>query len=144
VIGNKPQTGEMTMSIWDRPGFLRTVLFVDAATCVATGLAMSVGSNLVARLTQLPAGLIMPAGMCLFPIAAFIVIVATRSTTWLLGVWLVIFGNIGWIVGSLWLLIPGTVTPNGLGYGFIMVQATTVAVLAELEFMGVQRTTARL
>ena len=50
------------MSICDRPEFLRTVLLVDAATCVATGLVMSVGSNLVAQLTQLPAGLLMPAG----------------------------------------------------------------------------------
>lgn len=121
------------------PNFLRTVLLADAATCVATGLLMSAGSGLLAGLTHIPAALLMSAGLSLFPIAAFIAFVALRPGTWPLGVWLVIVGNIGWVVGSLCLLVPGTIAPNTLGYAFLILQAIAVAILTELEIMGVRR-----
>jgi hypothetical protein len=123
------------------PHFLRTVLLADAATCVATGLLMTAGSGLVAGLTHIPAGLLVSAGLSLFPIAAVIAFVALRPGTWPLGVWLVILGNIGWVVGSLYLLVPGTLAPNGVGYAFLIVQAAAVVVLTELEIMGVRRAT---
>jgi hypothetical protein len=125
----------------NHPRFLRTVLLADAATCVATGLLTTAGSGLLAGLTHIPAGLLMAAGLSLFPIAAFIAFVAMRPATWPLGVWLVILGNIGWVIGSLYLLVPGTIAPNGLGYAFLIVQALAVVVLTELEVMGVRRAT---
>jgi hypothetical protein len=115
------------MSIQHHPNFLRTVLRIDAATCVATGLLMTVGTKPLAGLTQLPPGLLLAAGLSLLPIAAFIVFV-----------WLIIFGNIGWVLASVWLLIAGAVTPNALGAAFVIVQAVAVAALATLEFMGVR------
>jgi hypothetical protein len=128
----------------NQPGFLRTVLLADAATCVATGLLMTAGSGLLAGVTQLPDGLLMAAGLSLFPVAAFIAFVATRSGTWPLGVWplgvwLVILGNIGWLVGSVYLLVPGTIAANALGYAFVIFQAVAVLVLTELEIMGLRR-----
>ena len=44
------------MSLLDRPEFLRTVLLVDAVTCVATGALMTVGAGFVSGLTQIPTG----------------------------------------------------------------------------------------
>ncbi len=84
------------MSPINHPEFLRTVLKIDAATCVATGLLMTAGAGIVSGLTQLPSGLLMTAGASLFPIAAFMAFAATRVPAWPLGVWLVILGNIGW------------------------------------------------
>jgi len=123
----------------NHPNFLRTVLLADAATCVATGLLMTAGSSLLAGLTHIPAGLLTSAGLSLFPIAAVIAFVALRPGTWPLGVWLVILGNIGWVIGSLYLLVPGTIAPNALGYAFLIVQAVAVLVLTELEIMGIRR-----
>jgi hypothetical protein len=100
---------------------------------------MTAGSGLLAGLTHLPAGLLTCAGFSLFPVAAFMAVVAMRPGTWPLGVWLVIFGNIGWVIGSLFLLVPGTIAPNGLGYAFLIIQAAAVVVLTELEIMGVRR-----
>jgi hypothetical protein len=51
----------------------------------------------------------------------------------------VIFGNIGWVAGSLWLLFSGSVAPNDLGRAFILAQALGVAILAQLEIMGIRR-----
>lgn len=127
------------MTLANHPNFLRTVLLIDAATCVATGLLMTAGAGPVARLTQIPAGLLMTAGLSLFPIAAFIAFVATRVSSWPAGVWLAILGNAGWVLGSLWLLVSGTVAPNGLGIAFVVIQAIAVAALADLEWLGIRR-----
>ena len=51
----------------------------------------------------------------------------------------IVVGNLGWVVGSLWLLLGSPIVPNGLGTAFIIGQATAVAVLAEMEFLGVRR-----
>ena len=123
----------------NHPNFLRTVLLADAATCVATGLLMTAGSGHIAGLTHKPAAVLMSAGLSLFPIAAVIAFVALRPGTWPLGVWLVILGNIGWVIGSLYLLVPGTIAPNALGCAFLIVQAVAVLVLTELEIMGIRR-----
>jgi hypothetical protein len=127
------------MSLLDRPEFLRTVLLVDAVTCVATGALMTVGAGFVSGLTQIPTGLLMSAGLTLFPIAAFIAFVATRRPLPRAGVWLVIIGNIGWVLGSALLLVTGAITPNATGYAFVIAQAVAVAVLAELEMFGLRR-----
>jgi hypothetical protein len=132
-------TGEITMSLVDRPDFLRNVLLVDAITCVATGALMTLGADLVAGLTQLPKGLLTSAGLSLFPIAAFMAFVATRRPPPRPGVWLVIIGNVGWVLASVLLLLSGAIAPNGLGYAFVTMQAIAVALLAELEFMGLRR-----
>jgi hypothetical protein len=54
-------------------------------------------------------------------------------------VWAVIVGNVGWIAGSLWLLSGGNIAPNGLGHAFVLAQAFAVAILVQLEVMGVRR-----
>ena len=46
------------MSFIHSPKFLRTVLLVDATTCVATGLLMALGADLVTGLTAIPASLL--------------------------------------------------------------------------------------
>ena len=53
------------MSITQSAKFLRTVLLIDAATCVATGLLMALGADIVAGLTAVPAPLLLYAGLSL-------------------------------------------------------------------------------
>lgn len=124
------------------PNFLRTVLLIDAATCAATGALMVLGSGIIGRLTNVPPDLLLYAGFSLFPIAAFIALVATRERLSLPAVWFVVLGNVMWVVGSLWLIFGGSITPNALGYAFIGAQAAAVAVLAELEYFGLRRRSA--
>jgi hypothetical protein len=122
--------------VLNHPNFLRTILTLDAATCVATGTLMAVAATPLSSLMLIPTNVLWVAGMSLFPIAVFIAVVAARLPRSLTGVWLVIGGNAAWVIGSLALLVDGGFSPNALGAAFIVVQAVAVAILAELEFMG--------
>jgi len=132
------------MSITHPADFLRTVLIVDAATCVASGLLMTLGATFLSGLTAIPSGLLLYAGLSLFPIAAFMAVTATRPVLFRPAVWLIIAGNALWVVASVLIMLDGFVAPNGLGYAFIIAQAVAVGVLAELEFMGLRRHVAAL
>jgi len=127
------------MSIINHPNFLRTVLGADAATCGATGLLLSFGKNALAALTGLPAGLLLAAGLALLPIAAFIAGTALQATLPRWAVWAIIIGNLGWVAASFGLLLAGPVSPTAFGYAFVAFQAIAVAILADLEYLGLRR-----
>jgi hypothetical protein len=118
---------------------LRSILLLDAASCVASGLPMAAASRVLASATDIPAALLVPAGLALLPIAAFITFVALRPSSWPGAVWLIVMGNIGWVLASLWLAAGGVIAPNALGTAFIVAQAVVVAALAWLEAAMVRR-----
>lgn len=124
--------------------FLRWVLIIDAATCVATGLLAMIGSGAFDQFLGLPAELLRYAGFSLLPFAAFLVYLATRETLSYSMVWAVIILNALWTVDSLLLLITGWVDPTELGYGFVVAQALGVAILAGLEYVGLRKSAARI
>jgi hypothetical protein len=128
---------EITMLETHTPNFLRRVLLADAATCAASGIVMSLGAGVLGKLMQIPAGILLYAGLSLFPVAAFIALVATRGGIPVPAVWLVIVGNVLWVLGSLWLLLGGAIAPNALGTVYILAQAAAVALLTVLEIKGV-------
>lgn len=115
------------------PLSLRRLLLVDAATCAAMGLLLTLGAAPVAELTALPAGLLLYVGIALFPCAAFMALAALPQTVNPLAAWVVVLGNVGWVVGSAGILVAGWVAPNALGVVFVVIQALAVAVLAKLE-----------
>jgi hypothetical protein len=118
---------------------IRRVLFVDAATCVVMGAALFAAAGALASILALPETLLRYAGLSLFPIAAFIGWAATRSHSQPGAVWLVIAGNVLWVLASLALLLGEWVSPNALGYAFVMAQAACVALLAALEYAGLRK-----
>ena len=126
----------------DRSAFLRRVLVVDAATCVAMGLLLSLGSDLLSPLLGLPRLLLQYSGLSLFPTAAFMAWVATQANLSRFRAWIVIAGNALWVVGSVILLISDWVFPTSLGHAFVIAQALAVMLLAELEYTGLRRSLA--
>jgi hypothetical protein len=119
--------------------FLRRVLFADAATCIATGLLLTLGSGLLEQFTGLPAGLLRYAGLSLFPFAALLVYLAARENLSPPVVWAVIVLNALWTAESFLLLLTGWVAPTELGYAFVVAQALGVAVFAGLEYFGLRK-----
>jgi len=119
--------------------FLRKVLLLDAATCAISGALMSLGASIVSRWTALPYDLLFYAGLALFPIALFMAMIALQSFVVPAMVWLIIVGNLLWVIGCVWLLAGGQVAPNTIGQVFIAAQALTVAILTKLEHDGLRR-----
>ena len=119
--------------------FLRKVLLVDAMTSAAMGLALAAGAGVFASMLGLPEALLRYSGASLIPFAAFVAWVATREILWRAGVWAVIACNALWALDSLLLLVPGWLAPALPGYAFVIAQAVFVAVLAELEYVGLRR-----
>ena len=112
---------------------LRNVLLVDAVTCAIMGAFLALGAGALGGLAQIPPALLFYAGLSLFPIAAFMAIVATRPSIHETAVWLIIAGNALWVTGSFALVVSEWIVPNALGSAFIVGQALVVAVLAKLE-----------
>jgi hypothetical protein len=132
------------MTYANSSSFLRWVLIVDAASSGAMGLLLIVAANLLAPMLGLPVVLIDTAGVSLVPFAALVGWVGTRQNLPRPGVWAIIACNAVWSVDSILLLVSGYVAPTALGYAFVVGQALFVAVLAELEYLGLRRSAASI
>jgi hypothetical protein len=111
----------------------RCLLLIDATTCGVMGAVLTLGADALGSLTRIPPALLFYAGLALFPIAAFMAVVATRPVIQPAAMWLVVAGNGLWVVASLMLVLAGWIAPNPFGIAFIVAQALVVAVLAMLE-----------
>jgi hypothetical protein len=47
--------------------------------------------------------------------------------------------NATWVAGSVLLPPSGWIAPNGLGYALLIGQALAVAVLAQMQYIGLQK-----
>jgi len=119
--------------------FLRNVLAVDAAMCVAAGAASALGANLLGPLLDLPQALLFWAGLFLLPWSAFLFALSRRAEVARLWLVYVIVVNALWVAASVAILATGLVAPNWLGIAFLLVQAAAVAVLSQLQIMGLRR-----
>ncbi|MDX1554015.1 MAG: hypothetical protein R3198_15420 [Marinobacter sp.] len=111
----------------------KNLLLADAVTCLVMGLLLTFGASWLGEFLHLPQALLFYAGLILFPIALFMIFVATSDSIPTAGVQFIIVGNVGWVAGSVVLLVSGWVSPNLTGTAFIVVQAVAVAILAYLE-----------
>jgi hypothetical protein len=119
--------------------FLRRALVLDAVASGATALLVIVGASYIDALLGLPVSLLRGAGLLLVPYVAFVAFVATRPRIESAAVWLVIACNVLWALASFLLLLSGKFAPTGLGIAFVVVQAVVVALLGELQYMGLRR-----
>lgn len=126
------------MSISVTP-FLRNVLNIDALVSGAAALGMIIGARFIAPLTGLPSNLLVGAGLVLAPWVALLVVLARRQTLSRLTMIDVIAVNALWVAASFGLLASGYIAPNWLGIAFVSAQALAVAILAELQFIGMRR-----
>ena len=118
---------------------LKNALVLDAAACAGMGLALAFGAGALAAPLGFPAGFLRGAGLALLPCAALLAFLASRETLPRLAVHAVIGVNLVWIVDSLAILLLGWFQPTGLGIAFVLGQAAAVAVVTELELIGLKR-----
>jgi glucose uptake protein GlcU len=94
-------------------------------------------------LLGLPVALLRGAGLVLVPYVALVAFVATRRRIEPAAVWLIIACNALWALASFVLLLSGELAPTGLGIAFVAAQAIIVALLGELQYMGLRRPAAQ-
>ena len=122
--------------------FLRTVLKLDAASCLAMAAALVPGAALLQDVLGLPAALLTGAGLALVPTGLLMLWLGTRERGSAALVQLVVAGNVGWSVASFAVLaLVRDVTP--LGAVVLAGQALAVILFAVLEWRGLQQSTAR-
>jgi hypothetical protein len=119
--------------------FLRRALLLDAIASGATALLVIAAAGFIDVLLGLPVALLRGAGLLLVPYVAFVAFVATRPRIEPAAVWVSIACNVLWALASFLLLLSGKLAPTGLGIAFVVSQALVVALLGELQWMGLRR-----
>ena len=121
--------------------FLKRILVLDAASCLGMGAALVIGEGALSGLTGLSEPLLVGAGYLLIPLGLFIGWLGTRTAAHAALVWLVIVGNVGWTLESLFVAFAAAGI-TGLGSLFVAGQGAAVLALAALEYVGLQRSRA--
>ena len=119
--------------------FLRRAIQADAIVTGAVALLQTFGAGLLAPLLNLPQSLLLETGLFLIAYTALVGWLGTRQSMPKALVAIVIAGNAAWALGSIALMFSGAVTPNLLGYAFIAVHAISTGVFAELQYIGLRK-----
>ncbi len=127
------------MTVLSSPRFLRNVLLADATTGLGSGVLQLLFTGTMASMLGLPAALLTATGIFLLAFAAALAFLATRQPIPRAPVWIVVVGNMGWVVGCVVLLASGVFPVTSLGMAYLLVHAVTVFIMAELEWMGLRR-----
>jgi len=117
--------------------FLRTVLKLDAASCLAMAALVLPMASLLERPLGVDAGELVAAALLLIPTGVFILWLGTRREAPAGLVGLVIAGNLAWAAAS---FAAAALTPaiTVLGQFFIAGQGLVVFVLALAEWAGLK------
>ena len=118
---------------------LRRALLADAIFSGTAAVILTVGAGALAPLLNLPESLLRETGLFLILYAALVGWLGTRPAMPRMLVAIVVAGNAAWTLASFALLFSGLVSPNLLGEIFVAVQAVATGVFAELQYMGLRR-----
>jgi hypothetical protein len=122
--------------------YLRKALLADAVVSGAACLAMIAGADITHGLLGLPSALLFWSGVALIPFIVMLAMVvrAGRAPGGLIVT--IIALNFAWVAASLWVALGPAFAPTLLGKVFIVAQAATVAIFAELQIIGLRRASA--
>ena len=118
--------------------FLRYVLWADALSCLACGLLQVTLTGSLDQRFGLPLPLYVGSGVFLILYSVAVAYLATRPNVPSAIVWLLIVGNVAWGVGAVGILVGADMSVTVLGKAYIIAQALTVLVLAQLQYLCVR------
>ncbi len=122
--------------------YLKKVLIADAVISSAAAVMMAAGSSLLSGLLGLPSELLLWAGIALAPFVAALGFMI-RANSLPAGVIVAIIAiNIAWVIASLVVAFGPAFAPTLLGKIFVVAQAATVGLFAELQIIGLRRASA--
>lgn len=118
--------------------FLRNALYADILFSTGGALLMAVGAPFLSPFMNLPAILLVGAGLLLVPWVLALVLVTRRQRVLKIVLVDIAGINLAWCAACLGLLASGGIAPNGLGVAFVVAQALAVAMLGALQFLGLR------
>jgi hypothetical protein len=124
--------------------FLRRALLADAVFSGISAVVMTLDAGALAPFLNLPETLLRETGLFLIAYAALVGWLWSRPSVPKLLVMIVIAGNAAWTFASITLLFSGAVSPNLLGEIVVVAQAIATGVLAELQYIGLRKSTSAL
>lgn len=130
------------MSVFASPRFLSRVMGADAVSCAINGALQLLFTAALARLTGLPAPLLLATGVFLLAYAGAAAWMAARALPPRRWIGLVVVGNFAWAAACVGLLAVAGASVNAWGWAWVLAQALVVLVLAELQWMGLRHTRA--
>jgi hypothetical protein len=118
---------------------LRRAFLLDTIASGMMAALLTFGAGEWAPVLNLPEPLLRETGLFLIAYTALVGWLATRQSMPKLWVIIVIAGNTAWTIASIALLFSSAVTPNWLGQIFVVAQAIVPGALAELQYIGLRR-----
>ena len=118
---------------------LRRAFLLDTITSGMMAMLLTFGAAELAPLLNLPEPLLRETGLVLIAYTALVGWLATRQSMPKALAMIVIAINAAWTVASIALLFSSAVMPNLLGQIFIAAQAMVPGALAELQYIGLRR-----
>lgn len=119
--------------------FLRRAILGDAIITGAMALLLATSARPLGWLLDLEETFLREVGLFLLVYAALVGLLGVRRHMHKLAVWPVIATNALWTIDSIALLFTGWVAPNLLGVAFIVMQALSVGLIAELQYIGLRK-----
>ena len=124
--------------------FLRRALLADAVFSGVSALVMTLDAGALAPFLNLPEALLRETGLFLIAYTALVGWLWSRPHVPKLLVMIVVAGNAAWTLASIGLLFSGAVAPNLLGEIVVVAQALATGVLADLQYIGLRRSSSAL
>jgi hypothetical protein len=122
------------MPLKSSDNFMRFVLWADAISCLACGFLQVSLTTVLSERLGLAATLLADTGIFLLLYGAVVLFLATRIRVASATVWLLIAGNMAWAVACIAILIGGAAELTLFGKGYVVLQASAVAILAQLQY----------
>ena len=123
----------------ERPTLLVDALRLDAFATGATGVLLAAGAPWLDGVLGTPAAFLAPLGALFVAYAAALWLLARSGAESATAVAAVIGGNVVWVALSVVAVIVDWLTLTALGTAFVLLQAAAVAVIAELQLVGLRR-----
>ena len=120
---------------------LRNALLADALLSGATAMLLVAAAGPLSGLLGLSVGLLRGSGLFILPFVALAASIRLRTRISRTPIFVLVVCNALWAVDSVLVLLLGWIEPTVLGEVFVVGQAVIVGVLAELQFIGLRRST---
>jgi hypothetical protein len=129
------------MSTIEVSRLLRLALRLDALLSSAAGVLSLAGASLLHPLLGMGSGVVLGLGAFMLGYGLLVGWLGSQRQLPAALAWSIVAGNLLWVLGSIALAVSGRITPTSLGLTLLLGQAAAIAVVTDLQYLGLRRST---